>query len=253
MIRFIPSFASEVTNLQLFPFCDVQHRIVKFTMKCAIVKAGLVLFRLHLAGAFLSGPHWAALTSNLVSTSTKSVSPLARMTTTTASREGTVIDLLDANFADLFNSKTPLLVDAYSTWCGPCKLIEPIIANCAKERTGSLVVSRWNVESPQIDVKIELLLQGANPSKLPSLILVHAGSAKIIHEGLITQDQLNDLLQATLPEMTRRTGHQSAPKASNEGDLRNKKESGNSKRQAGFVSFVSQESDDYMMGAMFRP
>lgn len=222
-------------------------------MKSAIIKAGLVLLRLHLVGAFLSGPHWAGLTGNLIGTSKKSVSQLARMTTTTASREGTVIDLLDANFAELFNSKTPLLVDAYSTWCGPCKLIEPIIANCAKERSGSLVVSRWNVESPQIDLKIELLLQGANPSKLPSLILVHSGSAKIIHEGLITQEQLNDLLYATLPEVTRRTGHQSAPKVSNADDLGNKRERGISKRQAGFVSFASQESDDYMMEAMFRP
>ena len=102
-----------------------------------------------------------------------------------ASSDGTVIDLLDSNFKSLFHSEKPLLIDAYATFCGPCKLIEPVIQSCAQNWSHSLVVSRWNVEALQTDVKIELMLQGANPNKLPTLILVHRGKATKIHSGLI--------------------------------------------------------------------
>lgn len=180
-----------------------------------------------------------------------------------------VVDLLDSNFQALFHSETPLLIDAYATFCGPCRLIEPVIQSCAQNWASSdLVVSRWNVEALQTDIKIELLLQGANPTKLPTLILVHQGKAKKIHSGLITEDQLDDLLsQHYLPlktvgltttstttkrkdpakeeEMwdTIREASSESPSSSSSSSLKRKK--------SGFISFGAKE-DDYMLTALER-
>jgi len=193
------------------------------------------------------------------------------MTTITASSEGTVIDLADSNFAELFHSsEMPLLIDAYSTWCGPCKLIEPIIRKCATDygcrpassstdprgSPSTLTVARWNVEAPSaINVKLELLLQGANPSKLPTLILAFAGKANIIHEGLITHEKLNDLLAERLAAMTRTVKTQKDMQSGSRNTIkdsatthRRDNETQNTKRQAGFISFTALDhTDEYMI------
>ena len=165
---------------------------------------------------------------------------LVRMTgrgTSTRMEAGTVIDLLDSNFASLFDSDKPLLIDAYAPWCGPCRLLEPIVKNCAEKWSDTLVVSRWNVESLQTNVKIELLLQGANPRKLPTLILVHQGKATMIHSGLIAENALDDLLTNLLPESTAKRN--------------NNKESTQppspSEKKSGFISFKREVDDDYMV------
>ncbi len=158
--------------------------------------------------------------------------------------ETSVIDLLDSNFATLFHSEKPLLIDAYAPWCGPCRLIEPVVKNCAKKRSDSLVVSRWNVESLQTDVKIELLLQGANPGKLPTLILVHQGKATMIHSGLITEDQLDELLSEHLslvqPVVPKEKETTASRRPSNV-------PSTTSERKSGFINFAKETVDDYML------
>jgi thiol-disulfide isomerase/thioredoxin len=242
-------------------------------MKNTVSIAGLLLVAIHATNAFVTNPPTKASSNapRARSLQTTFMSTTAtKMTKINASSEGTVIDLADSNFAELFHSPhTPLLIDAYSTWCGPCKLIEPIIQKCATDYGSSssdhhragrspppLTVARWNVEAPSaLQVKIELLLQGANPSKLPTLILAYGGKANIIHEGLISQDQLNDLLAERLPTMTTTTNTQkeiqpeSRKAIKNDANLQRRQNLlQNSKRQAGFISFMSLDHpDDYMM------
>lgn len=159
-----------------------------------------------------------------------------------------MLDLLDSNFASLFNSEKPLLIDAYAPWCGPCRLIEPIVKNCAKKWSDVLVVSRWNVESLQTDVKIELLLQGANPSKLPTLILVHQGKATMIHSGLIAENALDDLLTNVLPGAATKAPVFEAEQGSTRNNQnKSTKYASTSDKKAGFISFKSDDADDYMV------
>ena len=158
--------------------------------------------------------------------------------------DGTVIDLLDSNFESLFHSEKPLLIDAYASFCGPCKLIEPVIQSCAQNWSHSLVVSRWNVEALQTDVKIELMLQGANPNKLPTLILVHRGKATKIHSGLIAEDQLDALLSEHLPLKTiERKPEPISELEKGEGEFNENP----SQRKSGFINFGSNIADDYML------
>jgi thioredoxin 1 len=177
---------------------------------------------------------------------TRTSRAFAASTTTSpgVAKDGTVLDLLDSNFESLFNSEKPLLIDAYATFCGPCKLIEPVIRNCAKNWADSLVVSRWNIEALQTDVKIELLLQGANPRSLPTLILVHQGKATQICSGLITEDQLDDLLSEYLPFKTVELPEQ--PTKQSRDSERNVAEK-SSKRKSGFINFGLDTADDYML------
>lgn len=158
--------------------------------------------------------------------------------------ENQVIDLLDSNYKRLFCAEKPLLIDAYATFCGPCKLIEPVVHDCAVNWADKLHVARWDVEALQTELKIELLLQGANPTKLPSLILVHQGKAVKLHSGLITNDQLDELLTEHWPvEM--------APQVSEVEEMADVLDS---ERLSGFISLAGgmNQADEYMLASTER-
>lgn len=58
-----------------------------------------------------------------------------------------VIHLSEGSFKkEVLNSEVPTLVDFYTTWCGPCKLIAPIIEEIAKDYNGKLKVTKLNIE-----------------------------------------------------------------------------------------------------------
>jgi thioredoxin 1 len=188
------------------------------------------------ATAFVARPPLATRTGGAVAVPTTTFHRASK-------DDGKVLDLLDSNFGALFHSEKPLLIDAYATYCGPCKLIVPVIRNCAKNWADSLLVSRWNVEALQTDVKIELLLQGANPTKLPTLILVHQGKATQIHSGLITEDQLDDLLSKHLPLKTVELPEQSIAHDRQDSETVFAE---TSEKKSGFISFAN-TADDYML------
>lgn len=53
------------------------------------------------------------------------------------------------NFDSLKNGNLPLVVDFWAEWCGPCKMISPIISQLAEEYDGKLVVGKCNVEESE--------------------------------------------------------------------------------------------------------
>ena len=81
-----------------------------------------------------------------------------------------ILHVTDANFkAEVLESATPVLVDYWAEWCGPCKMIAPILEEVAKEYGGKLKVAKLNIdENPKTPG--EYGIRG-----IPTLILFKGG------------------------------------------------------------------------------
>jgi thioredoxin 1 len=89
---------------------------------------------------------------------------------------GTVSEVTDTNFqAEVIESDTPVLVDFWAPWCGPCRMVAPVVEEIAKERGEDLKVVKLNIDENQ-----QTAMQ-FNVMSIPTLILFrHGAPAKTV-------------------------------------------------------------------------
>ena len=99
----------------------------------------------------------------------------------------------DSSFeADVLGSDKPALVDFWAAWCGPCKMIAPLLDEAADEYADRLAVVKLNVdENPNIAQKFGI-------RSIPTLILFKDGTVQAQKLGAMSKSQLTEFLESNL-------------------------------------------------------
>lgn len=104
-----------------------------------------------------------------------------------------IVYLTDDTFdAEVMNSDGPVLVDYWADWCGPCKMIAPILDEIAGEYDGRLKVAKLNIdENPATPPKYGI-------RGIPTLMLFKDGAVEATKVGAVSKSQLTAFIDSNL-------------------------------------------------------
>ena len=104
-----------------------------------------------------------------------------------------LLHVTDASFDnDVLQSDIPAFVDFWAAWCGPCKMIAPLLDEISEDYAGKLKVCKMDVDSNQ-----ELAVQYGVRS-IPTLIIFKNGEVSSTQIGAISKQQLEEFIAAEI-------------------------------------------------------
>ncbi len=94
--------------------------------------------------------------------------------------------------AEVVNAEGPVLVDYWADWCGPCKMIAPILDEIAEEYDGKLKVAKLNIEENP-DTPPKFGIRG-----IPTLMIFKGGNVEATKVGAVSKSQLTAFIDSNL-------------------------------------------------------
>ena len=104
-----------------------------------------------------------------------------------------VVEITDSNFdQQVLKSNEPVLVDFWAPWCGPCRMIAPLVEELAGENRGSIKVGKVNIDDNPAAA------QNYGVSSIPTLMLFKGGQLAATKVGALSKSQLTSFLDGHL-------------------------------------------------------
>ncbi|MDX1320876.1 MAG: thioredoxin TrxA [Oceanospirillum sp.] len=104
-----------------------------------------------------------------------------------------IVNVSDASFdEDVLKADLPVLVDYWAEWCGPCKMIAPVLEEIAQEYAGKVKVCKLNIDE-NTDVPPKFGIRG-----IPTLMLFKNGNVEATKVGALSKSQLAAFLDGNL-------------------------------------------------------
>ena len=98
------------------------------------------------------------------------------------------VTLTKENFeSEVINSTVPVLVDFWATWCGPCRMLSPVIEDLAKELDGKVKIGKVNIDE-QLGLAIKYRVE-----VIPTLILFDKGEVQKRNTGFLTKEEVKEV------------------------------------------------------------
>ncbi|BDD07664.1 thioredoxin-2 [Fulvitalea axinellae] len=102
------------------------------------------------------------------------------------------VKITEENFEEIIGSETPVLVDFWAEWCGPCKMISPILDELASDYDGKAVIAKVNVDdNPSISAKFGI-------RSIPTLLVFKGGEIVDKQVGAVAKSVLAEKIDAHL-------------------------------------------------------
>ncbi len=102
-----------------------------------------------------------------------------------------ILNVTDATFEDqVLKSELPVLVDYWAEWCGPCKMIAPILEEIAGDYAGKLTIAKLNIDQNS-DVPPKYGIRG-----IPTLMIFKGGNVEATKVGALSKSQLTAFIDS---------------------------------------------------------
>ena len=104
-----------------------------------------------------------------------------------------IVHVSDASFEqEVINSDVPVLIDYWAEWCGPCKMIAPIIDELATKYGGKIKIAKFNIdENPETPPKYGI-------RGIPTLMLFKDGNVEATKVGAVCKSPIADFIESNI-------------------------------------------------------